>query len=256
MSTTCDPLAKWEAKEFEKCFSSAVCSGIIGDARHAARGGYHIGRKWNPRGNYSIVRTDDTSGPDDCSSAIDMSMNKADMVLFTKRVLAVWKDKTDPRRKFFNAVNGWLGTGDAIRLDFVSGKKSRATSDHKWHGHCEGRRKWIRSKAAAEGRLSVYRGESKADYLKRIGVEPLPAGTTQPKVPEFPGVLKRGSTGAGVGTWQKQLLRRGYKGVGKADESFGPKCEKATRNFQKACKLTSDGIVGPKTWPVAWTKPL
>lgn len=264
MSTVAYDTTKQEAKEFAKMFKSAVCSGIVGDKAHAYRGSYHIGRRWCPNGHYSVIRADDKTGPDDGAAAIDMSMNKADMVTFTKRVRAVWLDKTDPRRKYFNAVNGWLGSGDAIRMDFVSGKKSYATPDHKWHGHVEGRRKWIKSKTAADARLSVYRGESKAAYLKSIGVETTPAAPSTgssapvtPKAPPYPGsLLKRGSSGAAVKTWQARLVARGYKSVGKADGAFGPNTEKATKTFQKACKISADGIVGPKTWPLAWTKPL
>lgn len=54
-------------------------------------------------------------------------------------------------------------------------------------------------------------------------------------------------TGKDVTTCQKRLIYHGYS-VGIADGVFGPKCDSATRSFQKAKGLTVDGIVGIKSW--------
>ena len=66
-------------------------------------------------------------------------------------------------------------------------------------------------------------------------------------------VLQKGSRCAEVGTVQTLLNALGYKGAnGKAltvDHDFGNNCEYAVKNFQKACGMGQDGIVGAKTWP-------
>ena len=66
-------------------------------------------------------------------------------------------------------------------------------------------------------------------------------------------VLKRGAKGEQVKTLQRLLLALGYKmksglktyGV---DGSFGGATERAVENFQKARKLTVDGVCGANTW--------
>lgn len=54
--------------------------------------------------------------------------------------------------------------------------------------------------------------------------------------------IRRGSEGKAVKIWQVIL------GNVEVDGSFGPDTEKKTKAFQKAHKLTEDGVVGPKTW--------
>jgi peptidoglycan hydrolase-like protein with peptidoglycan-binding domain len=57
-------------------------------------------------------------------------------------------------------------------------------------------------------------------------------------------IIKRGSTGAAVKTWQ------GYLGIA-ADGDFGPDTEAKTKTFQAKNGLVADGIVGPNTWAKA-----
>lgn len=59
--------------------------------------------------------------------------------------------------------------------------------------------------------------------------------------------LRTGSTGDNVQYLQQILNKIGY-GPLTADGVFGAKTEAAVKKFQKAFKLTVDGIVGPKTW--------
>ena len=64
-------------------------------------------------------------------------------------------------------------------------------------------------------------------------------------------VLKRGSKGEEVKTVQRLLKSLGYKGKGKVlsiDGSYGPATVDAVESFQKAKKLTVDGICGKATW--------
>ncbi|MFI7069542.1 peptidoglycan-binding protein [Micromonospora sediminicola] len=57
--------------------------------------------------------------------------------------------------------------------------------------------------------------------------------------------LRSGNSGGDVAELQRQLTRHGYK-VG-ADGEFGPKTKSAVAAFQKARKLTRDGIAGRQT---------
>lgn len=272
------PLVRELADGWEKIYPSAVCAGIVPDRRHLDRGGYHCSREQNPRGNYSIVRRDDRAGkgPDDAAAAVDMGMNRADMILCTRRLRAVWANKSDPRRKYLNAFNGWLGAGAATRFDMVTGTTKDATPDHKSHVHLEIRRMWIKARSMVRALLSALRGETVAQYLRSIGVaattviraaaaagrapvKPAAATVKAPAAPPYPGrVLKRDDTAApdeALRKWQARMLERGWKGIGKADGRFGPKCEKVVRRFQARCKVEQDGRIGPATWPLPWTRP-
>jgi hypothetical protein len=82
-------------------------------------------------------------------------------------VHAVWADHSDPRRKYVNAINGWDGSGDAIRLDFDKNVAEYASPDHKWHDHGELHRRYVRDPKAALAVVSIYRGESKAVWIAR-----------------------------------------------------------------------------------------
>lgn len=152
---------------------SAVLSGIVGDAQHLAGGGYHISIEDNRSGNYSTVRPNDAAPPGNWSrkhaTAVDMSMSTSDMVKCWNRVYAVWVDFSDPRRKYFNAINGWNGKGEAERLDFVANTRSVTTRDHQWHTHDETPRKYWNDPVAFAGKLSVWRGETKDQYISRTG---------------------------------------------------------------------------------------
>ena len=58
--------------------------------------------------------------------------------------------------------------------------------------------------------------------------------------------LKKGDSGTAVKTLQEQLIKLGYL-TGKADGKFGTKTYSALVAFQKANKLSSDGVAGSKT---------
>lgn len=270
MSTLAYPLMRELATGWERLYPSAVCSGIVGDKAHQDRGGYHIGRAFQPATNYSVVRADDRphNGPGDASAAIDMSMSRKDMILCTKRLQAVWANRNDPRRKYLNAFNGWLGNGPAIRCDMVTGRKETASADHTWHAHLELRRRWVLTRSAVVAILSALKGESVADYLKAIGVKAVaakPAAKTAtakgPTVPAYPGrVLSRNDRQTkpdpALKMWQERMIARGWTSIGKADGLPGPKTESVVRRFQRYCKITVDGKIGPVTWPKPWTQPL
>lgn len=61
-----------------------------------------------------------------------------------------------------------------------------------------------------------------------------------------PPLLRRGSTGSAVKTWQQTLNKVGNYGLD-VDGIFGPLTEKATKDFQRKNDIDVDGIVGPIT---------
>lgn len=260
------------AEGWERLYPSAVCSGICGDRAHQQRGGFHIGRRFQSKSNYSVIRPDDRpgNGPDDAAAAVDMSMNRRDMVLCNKRIKAVFDNPGDPRRKYINAVNAWSGSGDAVRYDMVARTRSRATPDHKSHVHGETRRRWVNSQTMVAAWLSMLAGDSVAVYLRQVGVPAAkpaagkPGGKAVPAklpaVPKYPGrVLRRTTRTApdlAVKTVQTRLRERGYRSLGTPDGLFGPKLEAAVKAFQRQCRVPADGVIGPKTWPLFWTRPL
>lgn len=158
------------ANDWEGLYASAVLSGIIGDAAHAARGGYHISIMDQPGDNYSVIRVDDKAPPGtwprDRASAVDMSLNTSDMKTCHLRLRAVWQNrKNDPRSKYINCWNGWDGTGSPGRYDMVDGSVETASDDHKWHIHLEIRRRYVNDAKAMAAILSILRGESLESYL-------------------------------------------------------------------------------------------
>lgn len=62
-------------------------------------------------------------------------------------------------------------------------------------------------------------------------------------------VLKLGSVGSDVAEVQSVLRRMGLD-PGAADGEFGPKTQRAVREFQKMFGLTPDGVIGPLTWRI------
>ncbi|MGD6815630.1 glucosaminidase domain-containing protein [Metabacillus sp. 84] len=83
-------------------------------------------------------------------------------------------------------------------------------------------------------------GLSKYD---RMSESPPPPSAVNP----YPGeLIKKGSKGVLVQQVQKQLNMHKFKLA--EDGVFGSKTERAVRTFQQMKGLSSDGIVGPKTW--------
>ena len=171
MATLVSPQIRWTADQYvNHCgYRSAVLSGIAPDSRHLDNGGFHCSvedlRRFGNADDYSNTRPDDRNFNIQYGAAIDVSMSPADMRKHHARIHAVWADHTDPRRKYFNAVNTWDGSGDAVRLDFVTNTAKPATADHKWHAHDETRRRYLLDPVAARAKVSVWKGETKAQWL-------------------------------------------------------------------------------------------
>lgn len=241
-------------KGMENIYVSAVFSGIVGDEAHRRRGGYHISIEDQASDNYSVTRPDDKAPPGDwprnLASALDVSMSTADMALFSNRVRAVWADKSDTRRKYINAINGYLGSGNAQRWDFYAAKVSTATSDHKWHAHGELRRKFANSMTAVKAFLSMARGESHSKYLESIGKPPKP----KPPAKVWARNLRYKPSpdmmyGDDVKRVQDRLKRnyRSYAGHLKVDGWYGKATELAVKEFQRRAGLKVTGVVDAVT---------
>lgn len=176
MATLSTTLLRSIAVAWEKQYVTGVNSGIIGDVAHALEGGYHISIQDQPSTNYSVTRSDDKAPPGtwprNMSAAIDQSMSKADMIICYKRVHKVWADHSDTRRKFFNAFNVWDGTGDAVRLDFVTNASSKANSTHTWHTHGELRRRYVNDPQAGRAWLSMTGGQTHAKWVAQEAPPP------------------------------------------------------------------------------------
>ena len=71
---------------------------------------------------------------------------------------------------------------------------------------------------------------------------PTAKATTEPES----SLLKTGSKGTEVKELQSKLIQLGYL-TGKADSVYGTKTAEAVKAFQKASKLTADGMAGEKT---------
>jgi hypothetical protein len=175
---------------------SAVMAGIVPDARHYKTGGYHVClyhlRTHGKLGDYSSTRALDkppkvTKAGEGQSCAYDIGMGKADMIRTHAAVRKVWLDRSDPRRRFINAINCWDGSGDAVRYNFQQNTQSRATPDHKTHVHGDAPRVYMdpthrEHEKAARAHASVLIGESRAAWTAREEPKPVakPAPTTWP----------------------------------------------------------------------------
>lgn len=267
-------------------YPSAILSGIAPDQRHLDRGGYHCSvedlRRFDNEGDYSNIRPDDHDHNVRYGAGIDISMGPADMRKHYARVYAVWKDHSDPRRRYFNCINTWPGYGDAVRLDFVANIAKRASDDHKWHVHAETRRRWVLDPKAARAQISVFAGESKAAWLAREeppAVKPIvkpplpkPVAPTAPLpgkgkpapvkvVPAKPATPKpvvhkpgtrdlayvKGKELQGADVRFVQLFI-GRKRMGPPDGVAGPGFRDGVLWYQRMQGLRADGVVGDDTW--------
>ena len=84
----------------------------------------------------------------------------------------------------------------------------------------------------------LYGGNAKPAENQGEAATPAPSSSS--------GSLRQGSTGTSVKSLQEKLIEQGYL-TGKADGIFGRKTLAAVKAFQKANKLTVDGIAGNRT---------
>lgn len=96
--------------------------------------------------------------------------------------------------------------------------------------------------------LDANVSDRSVEYLLGGHVSPSTTNWTEVAVKQLP-TLRRGTTGEAVQTLQGLLIARSHPEI-KVDGNFGATTESAVKAVQHWGKLTADGIVGPKTWPV------
>jgi len=156
---------------------SAVNSGLVGVTTNRNNNSYHHSKNSSPNkstGAYTNRWPDDLVKnypfiSKDAVTGSDTSMNRVDMIKWTKQFKAVFDDHSDPRRKYFAEVIGTLDGVNAVRFDFGDGSVDPASKDHTWHGHKGWWYRYWSSWEAADADLSVQRGETKFQYANRHG---------------------------------------------------------------------------------------
>lgn len=230
-------------------YPSSVFSGIVGDKAHT--NGYHLSIEDNPKGNYSVILPNDAAPPGNwprnTASAGDRSMSTQDMIRAWNRWYAVYLNRDrDPRARYVRAYNGWNGTGAAERLDFAKGTRTNASSDHKWHDHREGYRKFCNDPQLVAALISIERGESVEQYLAGNPSTPpvsLPTG-------HAPGTRELFLTSPQMSGEDVHFVQTfiGEAKCGRADGFFGPNTERGVRWYQEMRGIGVDGRVGKNTW--------
>jgi len=95
--------------------------------------------------------------------------------------------------------------------------------------------------------LGKYRGDERNGYSNNVPNGDFYAYFNVPRETyNLERLLKKGDKGEDVGKLQERLNQLGYN-CGKIDKIFGKNVEKSVKKFQKANKLTQDGIVGKDT---------
>jgi hypothetical protein len=120
--------------EVRRVVPNAQLSGIL-----AHKPGYHNSRRNNSSSNYSVQRARDRTGNADAASALDITLNSANMALLTQRLITATRNR-DPRmrgcRSFFGTVDGRTVTG----LDVTDNRWITSDPSHLWHIHISGYR--------------------------------------------------------------------------------------------------------------------
>lgn len=130
-------------------------TGVIGDQAHGY--GYHRSRNELRRrgltGDYSIQLRDDTRGPGDAASAIDVRLPPGQMIAVTKRLLSRKDDACTVQylREFFGTLDGRHVTG----WDFRRGKGAVADDSHLWHIHLSVIRRYADDEEAASAIVAM-----------------------------------------------------------------------------------------------------
>ena|SRR5690625_405002 len=171
---------RWLGAQVEKKVPSARMSGIVGDSAHTY--GYHRARSKLPANDYSVKLAADRSGDADAASAIDISLSASMMRTVTKRFMAVAKDKSDPRRKYFREFFGTLNGSTVTGWDTSSNSATTSDSSHLWHVHVSVHRKYATSQAAAEALLTIFTGKKEsAGMANFVSMGAKKTRTLQPK---------------------------------------------------------------------------
>jgi predicted transcriptional regulator len=157
------------AEEIEDAVPTAVFSGIVGDAAHKTRPSKHNSIEDNPKGSWPIIHKKDAAPPGNWSrkyaAAIDISLPRKDQNRIHESHRRVFRDKTDPRREYLYAFNGWDGHDSPGRYNLVTGTISTTDDSHKWHEHTETFYRYANDPKMREAIASIYANKTKEQYL-------------------------------------------------------------------------------------------
>ena len=193
---------------------SRASDGWIGDARHSARKSDH-----NPNSRCSVNAMDITAKGIDVNKVIQ-ALIKHPSTNYVIHNRQIWS-----RVRGFTPVR-YTGSNPHVSHIHISilQTKSAETDDKKWLSSGT-------TPAVVPSKPVTQFPAYKAPVMKYS------------KTPKFDPRLK---------VWQTQMLKRGWRGLGKADGYFGKKTLAVAKAFQKEKKLVVDGKIGKVTWDAAW----
>jgi hypothetical protein len=158
----------WLGNQIVKAVPGAKLSGIIGDRAHVY--GYHRARSVLPGDDYSVVLEADQAGDADAAAALDISLPPAGMKQMTARLMAVCKDKSDPRRKYIREFFGTLDGHTVTGWDNPSHSPATSDDSHLWHIHLSFYRRHVNNRTAMEAVLSIFTNTGDDDMPKMISL--------------------------------------------------------------------------------------
>jgi hypothetical protein len=192
---------------------SKASDGLIGDASHQSRSSDHNPWLVAPDGSRVVTALDITHDP---AGGMDCERLKDELVR-----------SRDPRIKYII----WQG-------EIIAGAEGpkpwqprpyRGPNKHRHHLH-----------------LSVEDDGGLYDVTEPWGLDIPAPPVGMPRVPKQP-PLRLGDSGPAVRDLQAALIDAGF-GPLELDSEFGPRTDRAVRNFQRDKGLVVDGVAGPATF--------
>jgi hypothetical protein len=145
-----------------------VIPGLRFGGIYAIKPGYHNKRSANPSANYSVLLAVDRIGPD-MASALDLTLNEAEMRRCTKRLRDAALDPHDDRTRY---IREFIGTTDGVNVYclIASGPNTAFVFDsgrddsHLWHIHLSFYRQYCNDPQAMAAIYSVLVGQSYEEW--------------------------------------------------------------------------------------------
>jgi hypothetical protein len=149
--------------------------------------------------------------------------------------------------------NRWIGLnarGTWGTTYAIHGNNNPASIGHYVSGGCvrmhNAEVQWLFSKVKINTTVIITRSGKSFDAIANANGFKVTKSNVKGPETSSSGVLRKGSRGAEVKDLQQRLTKLGYSTNG-IDGVFGQGTDSAVRKFQKAKKLTADGIVGAAT---------
>jgi hypothetical protein len=199
MSTLAPPNLYRMYKMLDPYLPSLRIGGVVGDTAHVKGGGYHISRDDLKRGgqgaDYSIQAPADKRGPGNYASAIDLTLNPAEMKAVSSRLKAAmegkdYDDRIEPLREFIGTIDGrnvcgWNRYQTGRRTGWYSSGYS--DSSHLWHVHLSFFRDYCNDANSVAGVAEVVAGLPKGALgWKGAGATAPVATPPKPTLPTVP----------------------------------------------------------------------